>query len=82
MLRRDTYHDYITDAELEDLFCYWRPFTSKYQLQRKFNSRIEPLRRRSGFYQVTNAIELQTKDIQHMATTIEIRFDSAGWTGR
>lgn len=80
MLRRDTYHDYITDAELEDMFCHRTP--SEYQLRRKFNSRIEPLRRRSGFYQVTNAIELRTKDIQHMATTIEIRFDSAGWTGR
>lgn len=74
MLRRDTYHDYITDAELQDVgpgvfFGTVMP-------------RIRDLNQRSGAHQVANSVTYTHEDIQNMVMIMEVRFDSAGWTGR
>lgn len=70
--RRDTYHDYVFDDELGN---QWEAYNAVLAW-------VNDLLNRSGSLQVTNGIVYKHRDYQHMGVRLEVRFDSAGWTGR
>lgn len=69
--RRDTYHDYVTDAEARDGL----------ESVLVVNRRKDALKERSGFNNVENAYYERVYEINTQTKHMRVSFDSEAWTG-
>lgn len=75
VIRRDTYHDYLTEQELAE--ARW-PIRAKFIM----DTVMYILRWRSGANNVANAVLHTWRDDYRRAYCYSVSFDSSAWTGR
>lgn len=73
-MRRDNYHDYLTESELVDCGTYAG-------MRMLVDSRETSLALRNGARNVTSATLTTTYDMASRCYRMQVSFDSRAWTG-
>lgn len=79
-MRRDTYHDYITYEELQDLPLRRNRFDTD-PASVLVAYRKDDLFRRSGAASVPNGVLTMIEDLSDRTYKMRVSFDSRAWTG-